>query len=67
MQNVARFCHLGIENGELRTAQYLSEVGVVDVGYHVKQEPVDLLDNLVEVGRKVVTVLNMKITVQQFK
>jgi hypothetical protein len=42
-------------------------VGVVDVGYHVEQEPVDLLDNLVEVGRKVVTVLNMKITVQQFK
>jgi hypothetical protein len=36
---------------------YLSEMSVVYVGYDVEKQPVDLLDDLIEVWREVVAVL----------
>ena len=40
--------------------RYLSEVCVVNVSYHVEEEPVNLPDDLVKVGRKVVPVLHKR-------
>jgi hypothetical protein len=37
--------------------KYLSEMSVVYVGYDVEKQPVDLLDDLIEVWRKIVAVL----------